>query len=121
MIKVITLLSRKAGMSKADFKTYYENNHRHIGEKYLKGYASHYERRYVCPSDPDTQYGNEPGFDVLMEIWFPNQPAMQTAMTALAQPVAQAEVIADEEQLFDRSKTVSFVVDEVASIMPKLK
>ena len=75
----------------------------------------------MCPSDPDTQYGNEPGFDVLMEIWFPNQPAMQTAMTALAQPAAQAEVIADEEQLFDRSKTVSFVVDEVASIMPKLK
>jgi hypothetical protein len=45
---------------------------------------------------------------------------MQTAMTALAQPQAQTEIAADEEQLFNRSKTVSFVVDEVASIMPSL-
>jgi hypothetical protein len=49
MIKVITLLCRKAGMSKTDFRQYYETNHRHIGEKYLSGYATHYERRYVRP------------------------------------------------------------------------
>lgn len=118
MIKVITLLSRKTGMSKTAFKKYYENHHRHIGEKYLAGYATHYQRRYVRPSDPENQYGSEPDFDVLMEIWFPNATAMQTAMAALAQPEAQGEIIADEELLFDRSKTVSFVVDEVASTLP---
>ena len=120
MIKVITLLCRKAGMSKTDFRQYYETNHRHIGEKYLSGYATHYERRYVRPSDPSVQNGLEPDFDVIMEVWFPNQAAMETAMTALAQPQAQTEIAADEEQLFNRSKTVSFVVDEVASIMPSL-
>ena len=118
MIKVITLLSRKAGMSKADFRQYYENNHRLLGEKYLTGYAAHYQRRYVCSNNTDTQYGIEPNFDVVMEIWFPDQKAMQEAMAALAQPTAQAEIIADEEQLFDRLKTVSFVVDEVASTLP---
>lgn len=120
MIKVITLLYRKAGMTKADFRQYYETKHRHIGEKYLSGYATHYERRYVRPSDSSVQYGLEPDFDVIMEVWFPNQAAMQTAMAALAQPEAKIEIAADEEQLFDRSKTVSFVVDEVASTMPGL-
>ena len=118
MIKVITLLSRKAGISKADFRKYYENNHRLIGEKYLGGYAAHYQRRYVCSATPDAQYGIEPDFDVVMEIWFPDPAAMQKAMAALAQPTAQAEIIADEEQLFDRVKTVTFVVDEVASTLP---
>jgi hypothetical protein len=36
-------------------------------------------------------------------------------MAALSTEAAQAEIIADEEQLFDRSRMVSFVVDEYES------
>ena len=120
MIKVITLLTRRTGLSPEDFRLYYEQNHRLIGEKYLAGYAQRYVRRYVCPADSSTQYGALPDFDVLMEIWFPDQDSLQAAMTRLTQPAAQEEIIADEEQLFDRAKTVTFIVDENESQLPTL-
>ena len=47
MFKVVMPIKRKAGMSKAEFEAYYENNHRLIGEKYLRGYAHKYTRRYM--------------------------------------------------------------------------
>jgi len=115
MIKVITLLTRKPGMTSAAFRERYEHGHRQIGEKYLRNEAVRYVRRYVTPSDPGVQYGSEPDFDVLMEIWFPTQGAMERAMAALGTPAAQAEIVADEEALFDRSRIVTFVVDEVES------
>lgn len=45
MIKVVTTLKKKAGMSTDDFRAYYETHHRLIGEKYLSGYATRYVRR----------------------------------------------------------------------------
>ena len=115
MIKVITLLSKREGLNRDEFRQYYEEHHRQLGEKYLTGRACRYLRRYVCPEDPATQYGSSPDFDVLMEVWFPDQGVLQEAMTVMATPEAQAEIIADEERLFDRGKTVSFTVVEVES------
>ncbi len=117
MIKVITLLTRKAGLSRAEFRQYYETRHRMIGEKYLAGRAHRYLRRYVMPDNQASPYSGQPDFDVQMEIWFPDQDALEQAMAALATPAAQAEIIADEEQLFDREKTLTFVVDEIESTL----
>ena len=39
MIKVVTLLTRKPGMSREAFIEHYETHHRKIGEKYLSGFA----------------------------------------------------------------------------------
>ena len=50
-----------------------------------------------------------------MEVWFHDQGLLQEAMAVMATPEAQAEIIADEERLFDRGKTVSFTVVEVES------
>ena len=44
MIKVVMLMKRKPGMTIPDFRQYYENNHRVIGEKYLNGFAVKYIR-----------------------------------------------------------------------------
>ena len=46
-MKVVTTLKKKAGMSTAAFREYYETHHRLIGEKYLSGYATRYVRRYT--------------------------------------------------------------------------
>ena len=91
MIKVITLLSKREGLNRDEFRQYYEEHHRRLGEKYLTGRACRYLRRYVCPEDPATQYGSSPDFDVLMEVWFPDQGLLQEAMTVMATPEAQAE------------------------------
>ena len=63
MIKVVTTLSRRAGMSTPDFRDYYESHHRLIGEKYLGGFAARYLRRYL---DPLPGGGGTPPIDELV-------------------------------------------------------
>ena len=55
MIKVVTLLTRKPGMTRQAFIDYYESQHRLIGEKYLGGYAVKYQRRYLRPIADDVR------------------------------------------------------------------
>jgi len=43
---------------------------------------------------------------------------MDEAMALLMTDAAQAEIVADEERLFDRAKIQSFVVEEYESTMP---
>ncbi|MEL0138427.1 MAG: EthD domain-containing protein [Halieaceae bacterium] len=118
MIKVVTLLSKKPGMTREAFIDHYETHHRKIGEKYLSGYAVKYFRRYLTPAEAGAYAGAALPFDVLMEIWFPDQSTMDEAMTALMTEEAQAEIVADEERLFDRSKIKSFTVEEFESVLP---
>ena len=118
MIKLITLLTRKVGLTREAFIEHYETHHRKIGEKYLSGYAAKYQRRYVSVEESANHAPLELPFDVLMEIWFPNQAAMDAAMQLIASDTAQAEIVADEERLFEREQTRSYVVEEYESDMP---
>ncbi len=111
MIKQIGLLTRRPGMSVAEFREYYENQHRLLGEKYLAGHACHYARRF--PIDPAAV-----DFDVILEVWYPSAEAYAAARQVLDRPEVQAEIIADEEQLFDRSKHRFFQVEECVSDLP---
>ena len=57
-------------------------------------------------------------FDVLMEIWFPDQARMDAAMALIGSEVAQAEIIADEARHFHSDLIRSYVVEEYESEMP---
>ena len=118
MIKVVTLLTRKPGMSREAFIEHYETHHRKIGEKYLSGFAVKYQRRYLTFADSANHAPTELPFDVLMEIWFPDQPTMEAAMALIASESAQEEIVADEERLFDRDLIRSYKVEEYESEMP---
>ena len=118
MIKVVTLLTRKPGMSREAFIEYYETHHRKIGEKYLRGFATKYQRRYMQSAGFREQDGAAPPFDVLMEIWYPDQEALNGALAVLSTEEAQAEIAADEERLFDRKLIRSYTVEEYESEMP---
>jgi len=119
MIKLVTLLSKKPGMSREAFIAHYETHHRLIGEKYLKGYAAKYQRRYLLAPEPEESASVDLPFDVLMEIWFPDQPRMEAAMAIITSDAAQEEIVADEERLFDRALIRSYVVEEHESEMPE--
>ena len=121
MIKVVTLLTRKLGMSREAFIEHYETHHRKIGEKYLSGFASKYQRRYLQSAGLREQEGDAPPFDVLMEIWYPNQDALNGALAVLSTAEAQAEIAADEERLFDRELIRSYTVEEYDSEMPAIE
>ncbi len=111
-ITLITLLKRRAGMTKSEFITYYETHHRVIGEKVLRGYATRYVRRFLHPTDGVDEAHD---YDVVLEIDFPDQATLDACFTAMADPAVMAEIIADEERLFDRSRNRSFTVEARAS------
>ncbi|WP_156841026.1 EthD domain-containing protein [Novosphingobium aquimarinum] len=114
-VTVITLLKRRSGMSRVDFRDYYETHHRRIGEQVLAGYATRYVRRYLTPSDGEDQ---EFDFDVVMEIDFPDEAMRDACFLAMGRPDTLAMIAGDEEKLFDRSRIRTFSVSESASAMP---
>jgi hypothetical protein len=112
MIKMIFMLKRRPGMSREAFIERYENGHAQLGAKHV-GDAARYVRRYLEPI-PELFTGEviEPDHDVITELWFDSQDQYERAMQRLAEPDAVAEIVADEEGLFDRSKHRVFMVDE---------
>lgn len=113
-ITVITLLKRREGMSKADFIAYYEAHHRKIGERVLGGYATRYIRRYLHPTDGVDAHEDA---DVVMEIDFPDAATRDACFAAMGDAETMAEIVADEDRLFDRSRIRTFTVEERASNM----
>lgn len=112
MIKMIVLLKRKAGLTREQFIARYEGGHAKLAEKHLTN-AVRYVRRYLEPL-PELFTGDtiEPEHDVITEVWFENQEQYEIAMKRLAQPEVVAEIVEDEETLFERDKHRVFMVDE---------
>ena len=111
----ITLLKRRKGMSMAEFVDYYETYHRRIGERVLGGYATRYVRRYLTPHNRE-ECENDP--DVVMEIHFPDMATHDACFAAMTDPAIRAEITADEERVFDRSRIHAFTVEERDSVLP---
>jgi hypothetical protein len=113
MIKMVTLLKRKPGMTMDEFINYYETKHSKIGEKYLSPHAVRYVRRYLRPlpesiiPTPMEQY-----YDVVMEIWFQDMTALSATFEVLMKPEVQKEIVDDETKLFDRSRIHVYLVEE---------
>ena len=118
-IKLVTLLRRKDGMTLDEFKAYYESIHARIGEKYLAPHASRYFRRYLhpVPGSSASEDAPERTYDVVMEIWFPDQAAFDAAFRDLGTAEAQAEIVADELKLFERDYIHGYIVDEHESCL----
>lgn len=110
MIKTITLLKRRPGLSVSEFRAYYESRHVLLGLKYTQPEALRYTRRYLSTLGDDQ--GGDPCFDVAMELWFADRPTLDRVMQRLQRPDIAAEIAADEEALFDRAQTRFMVVDE---------
>lgn len=114
-ITLISLLRRRAGMTREAFVDHYENRHRVIGEQVLGGWATRYVRRHLQPvagDDCDHDY------DVVLEIDFPDQATMDDCFAAMRVPATAAMIAEDEELLFDRSRSRSFFVEEHRSDLP---
>jgi hypothetical protein len=113
--KVLIFLKRRPGMSLAEFRDYYENVHSKLGEKYAVG-LRRYIRRYVQPL-PAAVPGipDELGFDVITELWFDDRAVADKVAQFASRGELPAEVLADEERVFDRSKTRYATVVELDS------
>jgi hypothetical protein len=107
MHKLLLFMKRKPGMSVAAFRDYYETRHVPLCMKYMAG-AERYLRRYLEPA-PGMP---EPEFDVITELWFAGRAPVDAIVATMAKDAMPADVIADELNLFDRSKTRVHAVHE---------
>lgn len=117
MIKVVTTLKKRPGLSAEEFRAYYEDHHRLIGEKYLKDFAVRYVRRYLDSMADNGGNKPAPQFDVLLEIWFADDTTFKACSQRLNEPEVAQEIAIDEEKLFDRSQKRSYIVEEHESPM----
>ena len=98
-VTVIALLKRRTGMSREDFRAYYESNHKLIGEEVLAPYATRYVRRFIAPMDGVDE---EHDYDVVMEMDFPGEAEMEAFFAHIAEPALA------ERRKFDRSRIRAF-------------
>ena len=76
MVKTITFIKRKPGMSVDDFGKYWRTQHAPIVVK-LPGL-----RRYVqCHTIPSGYRNGEPAYDGVAEVWFDSTDAMRGSAT----------------------------------------
>jgi uncharacterized protein (TIGR02118 family) len=105
VVKFMVLMKRKPGLSREEFKKYYEEVHAPAALKRFP--IKKYVRNYVVvpPGAPD------PGFDCVTEFWYDNmEDAISTARIWKHQGG-----LGDEATFIDTSGEVSFQVEEGVS------
>lgn len=128
-IKIVGMLSRRPGMSRAEFIDYYEQNHARLACEHIRKdgrplFAA-YSRTFPTPNGVMRHdYMNAPPmpmeFDVITQMWFWNEEDHRAFGELLADPQVGALFTADEEKLFDRSRMYGFAVDEYVTAPEKL-
>ena len=117
VLKLVFLMKRKTGMRLAEFRDYYENKHRKLGEKALPN-ALRYVRRYVEPEkNPITGEAIPLPFDAILEIWMNSRAEWDATQAGLAGSEIMQAIYEDEEKLFASHDNPMFTVEEADSPM----
>ena len=115
MIKTIALLRKKAGLTREQFIRYYETRHAPLILS-IAPQVCDYRRNFLVEEGAIVAPGAAPrDYDVITELWYPDAAAFAAAMAAFTDPVNAARIAADEENVFDRSATRFYTVEERAS------
>jgi EthD domain len=113
MIKCVALIRRRLDISHESFRDYYENHHAPLAQQYMPG-ATRYQRRYLQQArlqhqEAEILTGNA-AYDVITEIWFPHEIAMNRCLARLAEPTVARIIIDDEERFIDRDSIRFYVI-----------
>lgn len=118
MFKCIALLRRKQGLSHEAFVDYYENRHSALIRRLFPDIVD-YRRNYVDREGAFLFPGAAPiDFDVVTEIRLADRAAYERFVAKAAEPDIARQIAEDEENVFDRSGTRMFVVDEQGGAAP---
>jgi len=109
MIKVIGLLTRKAGLSHREFSDYWHNVHAPLGERIVPPEAK--SARYVQNHALLAKEGASAAYDAVAELYFRDHAAMQRWIDWYNSDAGK--VLRDDEHNFmDVAKRVVIVTDE---------
>lgn len=118
MIKTIALLKCRAGLTRSAFIEYYETRHVPLILS-IAPQICDYRRNFVVPEGAIVAAGAATrDFDVITELWYPDQAAFEAAMAAFTDPANAARIAADEEHVFDRACTRFYTVEEHVCELP---
>ncbi len=104
MIKAFNFFKRKPGLSVADFRKYWLNEHAEIIR------AIPELRKYIASITLPSAYKNrEPLYDGISEAWFDDEATLRGAADSAPRRAASV----DDAQFVDMSTTGSIIVDEI--------
>ena len=115
MVKVIAMMKRKSGITPAEFKRYWHDDHAPLGFEVLpedirvRGYVQNYTVR--------TEGDQEPEFDGVVEFCLDDMKAFQRWFTWYMSDGAKP--MRDDEKNFMDSSTVKVMVVEERVIVPR--
>ena len=120
MVRFVSLLKRREGMSYEDFKNYYQSTHsqrRKTLPDIPKTKCVKTERRFMVetahPIDDATAGTEAPRYDVILEKWYETLEDIQDDMKILGREDVWPIYLEDENQLFDRRYSVCYIVEEI--------
>jgi len=105
MIKVISLVYRKTGISSKQFLSYWQDKHGPLAVELIPG-VLHYTQNH-----PLTSPGREDDADGIVEMWFEDLDAYEDYIEWRASPEAQA-MKESEDKFLDESRTRRYLVEE---------
>ncbi|MDT5224339.1 MAG: hypothetical protein QOG19_1746 [Mycobacterium sp.] len=111
MLKILSYLAKRDGMTPAEFTGYYENHHVPLILS-LAPPPVVYKRHYVQRADALNIGEADVDFDVVTEQAFADREAFQSWIDAVTAGDAGERVAADEARFLDRDRTRSCVVSE---------
>jgi uncharacterized protein (TIGR02118 family) len=109
MIKLTMLIRRKNGMTREQFRDYYENNHIPLAEAHTP-YLVSYKRNFIVD-----QFAGVDQFDCITEFWFDVEGDYAQMRGKLFPPNVMQMMAEDEANFIDRSKSQLFLIEENAS------
>lgn len=119
MIKLMMVLYRKPGTTRAEFRAYWNDQH---GPFFMKNAGTIRAKKYVQSQTIDTPLneairasrGMQPECDGVAEVWFESEADMIEAMGTPEGQALSAALLEDENNFIDHSRSSAFVVNEVA-------
>ncbi len=105
MIKMISLVFKKPGLTDEEFKSYWRGKHGALAGKIIPGLRRYTQNHFIRL--PGSKYEGD-GF---VEIWFDDLEGFNKYLAWRQTPAAQP-LLEDESKFLDRSKTVRYVVEE---------
>ena len=121
MVTMISLLKRKPGMSKEEFREYYEKGHAMMAKKYFGHLFADYRRHYVDrsrgPRNPDesgvpTTHWEE-SYDAITKIDFKDQADLDEFDRIASLPEVAADLRQDEAKFLERDAIRVSICEEV--------
>jgi uncharacterized protein (TIGR02118 family) len=112
MYKVVALIKRKPGMSRADFMSYYEANHAPLARKCFPQIVQ-YRRNFIDLEGAIIMPGMEPpDFDSVTEIWYRDKEAYDEMLSTHFMETVRETIESDERNFLDQTMTRMIKVEQ---------